>query len=54
LGIKEDARMHDKSQDQNHAHVTGVPPFLADARRALVAGQLAPADYKRIERPRGR
>lgn len=44
--------MRDKSQDQNHAHVTGslaVPPFLADARRALVAGQLAPADYKRIE-----
>src|SRR5882757_11045118 len=51
-GIKEDARMRDRNQGQTHAHVTGsmsVPPFLASARRALVAGQLAPTDYKRVE-----
>jgi len=44
--------MRDRNQDRNHAHVTGsmsVPPFLADARKALVAGELAPADYKWVE-----
>ena len=44
--------MHDTNQHQNHAHVTGslsVPPYLTGARNALIAGELTPADYKRIE-----
>ena len=39
-------------QKTEHAHVTGamsVPPFLTNARKARSAGELAPADFKRIE-----
>jgi len=40
------------SADLGHAHVTGsmlVPPFLTDARAALRAGRLTPAQYKQVE-----
>ena len=42
--------MSDKKTE--HAHVIGamtVPPFLAHARKARSAGELAPADFKRVE-----